>query len=273
MVEIRRDMPSQEYHAVMAASASRIKEFLRSPAHLKAMDTNPKTSAAFALGEAFHACVLERKRFREEFTSAPDVDRRTAAGKAAWAGFVEQNQGRTVLSAEDYATAWSMAESIERHPTARDLVGGLTERELSIFWTAIWPNGTINCKARIDGYNLEQRCIVDLKSTTDASRPGFTRSVANFSYHIQAAWYIAAMKNAGFDVESMVFVAVEKDRPWGVACYQLNHDAIMEGAMAIASVLPRMIDCVTRDNWPAYTELIETISLPKWKVSREEETL
>jgi hypothetical protein len=273
MVEIRRDMPSQQYHAVVAASASRLKEFLRSPAHLKAMDTNPKTSAAFALGEAFHACVLEPQRFRAEFTAAPDVDRRTTAGKAAWAAFVEENQGRTVLSAEDYATAWSMANAIDMHSTARDLVGGLTERELSIFWKAKWPNGTIDCKARIDGYNLEQRCIVDLKSTTDASRPGFTKSVANFSYHIQAAWYIAAMKNAGFDAESMVFIAVEKERPWGVACYTLDHDAIMEGAMAIAHALPKLIDCVTRDTWPAYTELIETISLPRWKVAKEEETL
>lgn len=273
MVEIRRDMPSRDYHAVVAASASRLKEFMRSPAHLRAMDEYPKTSAAFALGEAFHACVLEPKRFRSEFTAAPNVDRRTASGKAAWSAFVDENVGKNVLTADDYATALSMAESIERHSTASELVGGLTERELSIFWTATWPNGTINCKARIDGYNLEQRCIVDLKSTTDASRAGFTKSVANFSYHIQAAWYIAAMKNAGFDVESMVFIAVEKERPYGVACYKLDYDAITEGGMAIAHALPRLIDCIARDSWPAYTELIETICLPRWKVVKEEETL
>jgi len=273
MVEIRRDMPSRDYHAIVAASASRLKEFMRSPAHLRAMDGYPKQSSAFALGEAFHACVLEPQRFRSEFTTAPDIDRRTTAGKAHWAAFVEENQGKTILSADDYATTWEMAESARRHSTAGELLGGLTERELSILWTATWPNGTIPCKARIDGYNLEQRCIVDLKSTTDASRAGFTKSVANFSYHIQAVWYITAMKNAGFDVESMVFVAVEKERPWGVACYTLDHDAIMEGAMAIAHALPRLIDCVTRNTWPAYTELIETISLPRWKVAKAEETL
>jgi exodeoxyribonuclease VIII len=273
MVEVKRDMPSHAYHAVVAASASRLKEFMRSPAHLRVMDRFPKQSSAFALGEAFHACVLEPKRFHEDFVVAPDVDRRTTAGKAAWAEFVESSGGKTVLTAADYGAATSMAQAVEEHTTARDLIGGLTERELSVFWKADWPNGTIPCKARIDGYNIEQRCIVDLKSTTDASRAGFTKSVANFSYHIQAAWYMAAMKRAGFDVEGMVFIAVEKEMPFAVACYQLDHDAITEGATQIARAIPVLIDCIARDNWPAYTELIETISLPRWKVAKEEETL
>jgi hypothetical protein len=273
MVEIKREMPSADYHAVVAASASRLKEFLRSPAHLKAMDRNPKSSPALALGEAFHAAVLEPQRFRSEFVVSPVVDRRTSAGKALWQEFVDANVGKTVLSPDDYLTVESMARAVMAHSTAADLIGGLTERELSCFWEADWPNGVINCKARIDGYNLEQRCIVDLKSTTDASREGFTKSVANFSYHIQAAWYMAAMMKAGFNVESMIFIAVEKTDPYGVACYQLSNSAISEGALAISNALPRLIDCIERDSWPAYTEVIETISLPRWKVAREEETL
>jgi hypothetical protein len=266
-------MPAVEYHGIRALSASRLKAFLRSPAHLRHMDENPYTGAALAFGDAFHTAVLEPQRFAEEYIVAPDVDRRTKDGKAAWQMFLDANPDKTIVSHDDWLAITAMAREVLLHPTASDLLAGRSETEISMLWLASAAGEKFPCKARIDAYNSVDRCIIDLKTTQDASPEGFARSVANFSYHVQAAWYIDAMRAANFEVDSMVFIAVEKAAPYGVSCLILDEDAINEGRRRIANALPKYAICASQNRWPTYDDGIQTISLPRWAVRGEEVSL
>lgn len=268
-ITIERGLPAVDYHSRRAASSTRIKELLRSPAHLKFMDENGKTAEALTVGEAFHSLVLEPKKFREQFAVAPKVDRRTKDGREAWQMFVDANPGVTLLTEDQYLAVTGMSEAIMRHPMANELVLTRTETELSLFWEQL----DMKCKARIDAYNLEHRCIIDLKSCDDADRDGFARSIARFKYHVQAAWYIDAARAAGLEVETMVFIAVEKVAPYGVACYTLDDQAIEEGRIQIAKALPLMANCEALNLWPGYDPGLQTISLPRWSVKGEEASL
>jgi len=270
-MRVDRNMPDAEYHSVRAASASRLKALRRSPAHLRMMDEEPLKGDALAFGSAFHMAILEPMRFADQYVVAPDVDRRTKDGKAAWQQFQDSliGSGQTALTVDDHLAITGMARAVSANPVANDLIVGRTETELSLFWDEL----DIPCKARVDAYNLEQRCIIDLKSTQDASPEEFPRSVAKFGYHIQAAWYMRSMRLAGFEVETMVFIAVEKTAPYGVACYTLDRDALDEGEREIARLLPIMSNCVHTNSWHGYDPTIQTIRLPRWALRGEEASL
>lgn len=268
-IDIVRNLPAQDYHAIRAASASRIKELMRSPAHLKHMDENRKDGDALRVGEALHTLVLEPETFEARFAAAPDLGRRTSAGKAAWQGLQEQSVGKTILTYDQHLSVTGMAHAIGLHPMAMSLLQGRTETELTLMWKAL----DMRCKARIDAYNLEERAVIDIKTTDDASADGFARSVARFKYHVQAAWYLDAMCAAGFDAQTFIFAVVEKAAPYGVGLYELDEASIEEGRIQIAKHLPILANCEATNEWPAYDVGVRTISLPRWSVKGEEVTL
>lgn len=267
--KIVQGMEASSYHAVKAASSSRMKAILRSPAHLRHIDEHGIQAAALVLGDAFHTAVLEPEIFDSRFVLAPECDRRTKDGKATYEAFTATLGSRKALSADDLEAINGMKAAIEASPTAADLVNNRTETEVSLFWEECG----IVCKARFDAINPAWKCIVDLKTTQDASAAGFAKSIVNFGYHIQAAWYIRAARLAGFDIETMVFIAVEKTAPYGVGCYIVDGDSIEQGLRDLAIALPMLSNCQSTDTWPSYTEGIHTLKLPRWAVKEEEVTL
>jgi len=267
--QVIRGMADGAYHAIDGASASRLKALRRSPAHMVSMNSGAR-SPALEFGTAFHTAILEPFRFDELYYAAPEgIDRRTTAGKAAYQMMLDTNIGKTCLSAADMAAIRGMSMGVESHPAANDMIKSRTETEISLFWESLG----CPCKARIDAYSLEHRAIIDLKSTQDASPEAFARSVAQFGYHIQAAWYMSAMRLAGFDVETMVFIAVEKSEPYGTACYMLDDQAIAEGEREIARLMPMYANCHATQIWHGYDPTIQTIHLPRWAIRAEEESL
>ena len=268
--EIRRGFPEADYHAIKALSSSRLKSFLRSPAHLRHMDENPAGGDALAFGSAFHCSILEPERFYLDYAIAPECDRRTKAGKEKWDAFLAESAGKKALSHDDALSITGMSKAVLFHPTASDLLARRDETEISILWSQKAGWKTVDAKARIDAIVLEDKAIIDLKSTQDASPEGFARSIAKFNYHIQAAWYLMAAESAGIEVESVVFIAVEKTEPYGVGCYTLDRDAIAEGQARIAASLPKYLACMIQNLWPAYDDGIQTLKLPRWEVQGEE---
>lgn len=265
-MKVIRGMENAEYHAIRALSASRLKAFSRSPAHMRFDDESPKTTQALEFGTAFHTAVLEPMQFESQYVVAPDVDRRTTAGRAAYAEFLESAAGRKVVSYDDWIVITGMAREILLHPSAGELVAGRTETEVSL----MWERDGIPCKARIDAINADWKAIVDVKTTDNASPGAFSRSIVNYGYHIQAAWYLDAAQAAGFDVECVVFVAAEKKGPYGVAAYRLDDAGIEVGRSRIAQLFPRYVNCVRENKWPGYSEDLQTISVPRWVIEQEE---
>jgi hypothetical protein len=271
--EVSIEMPEAEYHSIRALSASRLKAFMRSPAHLRHMDENPITGDALSFGSAFHRRILEPTRFDAEYVVAPDVDRRTKDGKDRWAQFVAESAGKTVLSYDDHLSITGMADAILRHPTAADLLARRDGTEVSVFWYQKAGWDIVRAKARLDAYVLEDKAVIDLKSCMDASPDGFARAVAKFSYHVQAAWYLRAAEQMQIEVETVVFIAAEKKAPYGVGVYMLDRDAIAEANHRIDSALPKYLACLKQNLWPSYDAGIQTLKLPRWAVVGEEETL
>lgn len=268
-VQVIEGMTNDAYHAHEAISASGLKLIGRSPLHYWAAYIDPdreprEETPALRLGTAIHTAVLEPLRFAEEYAVAPKVDRRTKDGKEQWTAFEAEceSTGKKVISDGDFATCMAISERLNKHPAASVLFrSGVAE--LSMFWED--PETGVQCKCRPD-WLIKKTAIIDVKSTQDASASGFARSVANYEYHMQAAWYLDGVRAClGEDAPgAFIFAAFEKDAPHAVAFYNADAEMIELGRREYRRRLKTYAECKTRDFWPGYPAGITSLSLPAW---------
>ena len=97
------------------------------------MENREDKTAALIFGSACHKYILERDDFDREFAVALNVDRRTKSGKEEYAKWLEENEGKYVVSSDDMEKIKAMAEVIDSNKFAKRLFSG--EHEKSFFWT------------------------------------------------------------------------------------------------------------------------------------------
>jgi len=258
---------NEAYHSGPGVSKSMLDTLDRSPMHYWAAHLDPERPAKesaphFDTGSAVHTLVLEPDLFDEEFAIAPALNRRTKEGKKAWAEFMEENAGKILLTREQYDEARRMADSILAVPLARQLLQGGT-REKSFYWTD--EETGLLCRVRPD--YLRPDILVDLKTTKDASNQGFTKTIANYRYYVQAPYYCHGVKEAtGGRVapEYMLFLAVEKTPPYPCNFFVLDERSWREGERAFRDGLNTLKRCMDENHWPGYGETIKKASLPTW---------
>jgi len=224
-----------------------------------------KTTAQ-TVGDAIHLAVLEPERFASECAVAPDVDRRTRAGKEDWAAFQAANVGKLTVRAEDHACALRVAGSVREHPLGRMFLCGPGKREASIFWTD--KETGVRCRMRPDFIPDSGAVLVDLKSCEDAGEAAFTRNAWNYGYHLTAAWYLEGWKALTGEKREYVFAAWEKDQPHACAWYYADDDLIAAGRDRFRALLRIYADCLAKDKWPGYAERLCPLYAPAWAMDR-----
>lgn len=257
------------YRAAPGVSQSLLKEFKYSPAHAKAaMEGGNETTKAQELGTAVHTLVLEPELFPKKYCLAPDIKRNSNAGKAEYALWEEANAGKTPLNVSDIATCTGIADGVAKSAVAEMLRHSL--KELAFFWTDAETG--VFCKGRLDAYTAGT--ILDLKTTSgNATSEDFGRAVANFGYHIQAAFYLDGLTAAAaaspelasaFQVNRFLFVVAEKAAPYGVSVMELPPEDIELGRAKYRQYLAEYSVCVAENQWPSYSNAIQTVRVPKW---------
>ncbi|MCK7579823.1 MAG: PD-(D/E)XK nuclease-like domain-containing protein [Chromatiales bacterium] len=120
--QIIYDLDFDEYRAINAINASGLKLLERSPAHFQQARLEPHApTAAQALGTLVHLLVLEPER-ENEVAVAPECDRRTKAGKDAWAEFQAESADRLIVTAEQWDTARRMRDAVRANKNAMALL-------------------------------------------------------------------------------------------------------------------------------------------------------
>lgn len=259
--QIIHGMNNGDYHASHAVSKTGLDKIAISPAHYQAyLQGKDKPSAAKDFGSALHDFILLPDTFQAAYHVLPDdFNARAKEGKAqmeAW-----QAQGKTLLKAEDFRHIQAMAQSVQAHPKAAALLTG-GQPEVSVFWQDVETGES--CRCRPD-YIHPHGIIVDLKTTINASPSGFAKSVANYRYHVQAAFYMEGIYQAtGHYPKGFVFIALEKEPPYAVGVYTLDDNAIALGRELYQRDLRTLHEAKRSQQWQAYSPMIEVLSLPKW---------
>ena len=261
-VGIYPGISAEEYHGIDAVSNSYLSKLSHIPAKAKIkQDDTP----AFLFGRAFHCLILEgMETFSSLFAISPDIDKRTKDGKLEYAKFQSENDGKGIISKDEYEVMIEMVNALLKHPfAAKVLCEGRSEQ--SVFWND--KDTGLYCKCRPDRIpEGDHGVILDIKTTADATQSAFTRSVVNYGYHRQAAFYIDgfnAVNNAV--VDAFVFIAVEKEPPYAVGCYTLSDVDIEVGRIRYKALMAKEIECQKIQEWPNYeSEGLIELNLPNW---------
>lgn len=250
-----------EYHAGPGISSTKLKKYLRSPAHARLPDGD---SAAFAFGRALHLALLEPDLYVQEVKVAPEVDRRTKEGKAIHVEFVKGlAPSNIILDAGEARTLRAMASAIDlkntwHHISAEAVVEQAAYAELRVGFE------TVLCKSKADLWRRHENTIADLKSCQDASPRAFRRDIYRYGYHISAAFYLDVFSAAtGHRHDDFVWIAVEKQPPFGVAFYAATQEMIDEGRRLYREALAIYADCLTSGVYPDYPDEILDLTTTK----------
>jgi len=217
-------MSFEEYCELDGLNASLIKRLNKSLNHYLSTPSDP--SPAMAKGTAIHDSIelrLAGKSFGDKYVIAPNVDRRTKAGREEYDQFVAEEK-RTVLKKEDYEDVVLMTESVFRHPEFWRIIPNAEVEQV-----ITWEENGIRAKARLDYSDEGQHLVVDLKSAQDASPYGFKKAVTRYQYDIQANWYRRAYQSVSGHYPEFLFLVVENAAPYNVALYKLS-DELMHNA-------------------------------------------
>jgi len=256
----RNDLTNEAYQNDFRSyiSSSDIRRLLRSPAHFR----NPAKmeSAAMAFGTLVHTFVLEPHVAEARYRPRADVDGRTKEGKAVrdWEQSLAAQQNVQFISRSDYDAAVSIATSVRTHLGATSLLtGGMAE----VSGTADNFCG-INARIRPD-YLCDDR-IIDLKTCADARNDAFVRSVLNYGYDVQAAYYLDVAEAIDGKKRKFFWCAVEKDTPFAVSVYEASDAMIERGRAQYKRAIELYKECASLDLWPAYSQQIQQLELPAW---------
>lgn len=257
-----------DYHRDEALGSTSLKTLAtKTPAHYQYDKANPKFSEAFTLGTAAHSLILEGDTSGIVIVEADNW--LTKDAKAAKAEALAE--GKQPLLTKEMAQVFMMRDSVMAHPLARAAFTGGTP-EQSVFWN---HDTSTPLKCRPDMLHQGGKLgnlIVDLKTVQSAAPDEFSKSAANFGYHIQQAHYQAGLKAIAGEDFAFAFVLVEKQAPYFVSVVELHSDDVARGADMVERSIRIYNECVASGKWPAYESSAPT-ELPRWARYREEDLL
>jgi len=273
------DFDDTRYHGSGGVSSTSLKYLLqRAPNYfLCKQNQQNKPTEAMKMGSLVHTMILEPETVKQKYVQCPEFgDLRKTANKTAKLEFEERNQDKDAVKSELYEKAERMAESVLSHPTASLLLDG-SINESSVYW---WFKGDYEderkykqmCKVRPDAISTTHPgMIIDIKTTDDASFTGFAKSIHKFNYHLSAAMYLEGCnsnkelldKTKAFIFTNFVWVVVEKEYPYNVACYSMCKTDYNIGRMLFRKSMMVLHDA-KEDNFPGYPEEIREIELPAY---------
>lgn len=245
----------KEYRAFPALNQSAAKKLLVSPAHYQAyINTPQEETKALRFGTFVHAAILEPHTLNDLYATAPDVDKRTKEGKAAWAEFATLNEGKTILDAQESALGHLVASHAKMALKHHKVAFGLTEAMYHVDY-----NG-IPLKAAIDGVSGDY--LWDIKTTDDASAAGMLKAIRNYRYNLQAYWYRLVYELAtGHRPLGFRFLFVEKEPPFATAVCEVGPELMSWAIADFEKALTLYRDCTASGIWPAYPDDIQVIDV------------
>jgi hypothetical protein len=227
------DIPFSVYRAwpaVNKSSLDDIQDF--SPLHCQHRMQHPEPDTdALRTGRGYHTLMLEGEdKYAEEFliATACSATVKSSGRPCENSGSLLGPDGRwycrtkghapvgstepdNTIGADQDATIRGMRAGTLRCKGAREFIEADGPNELSIVW--VDRETGLLCKARIDMARQSWNCIGDLKTTEDASRRGFIRSIDKYGYARQGAFYLRAAAAVGLDCEHFGIIPARRASP------------------------------------------------------------
>lgn len=255
----------QEEDNVLTVSYSRLRTLSQSPRKYKRVyidKIKDEDTQATSLGKAIHKAILEPENFKKDYYIIPKPDRRTKAGKLAYAGAVDQaaENKQSLLYEHEAQKCQEAAKIVREHPLAGPLLKGAMS-EVDLTWE-IEPG--LNGRAILDFYNPEVQAIGEVKVFSGMYKPyRFAGKAKEECYHVQAGWYHKAANVLELPVKDYYFLLVSAGRDPEVAVARADQEFIQRGGLKADLLCKELVERIESNNWTSYEELL-TVGYVPW---------
>lgn len=313
-------LPREAYDDLPGLNSSLIKEVVGGTlahGYRKYIDPNrpiQEKKDTFIQGNITHAMVLEWDEFDKRYSLGPDLPPRptkkqleepaefTKTGKPAkahetwkefkaledkWREWEKDNPGVEVVSQTDYDKGASCASALLLHPVLSHRYAKTEEHRMlnEITFTYIDPQTKRRIKARLDSIRIyeDHIWIGDIKTALDAGdgESHFGKSIANFDYIVQAAFYHDAVWYCRSAIEQIMgladgaliflpivfeWVAIEKQMPLPefIGRYCMTEEQLTDGRRLYRLAMNKTHNSYLIDYWPGYSVSAQPAILPGW---------
>lgn len=217
---MKKQISIELYHQHPAISKSKLDLIDKSLAHYQ----NPSRQERdfFTFGQAVHDVILQPEIFKNEYIKMPETIK-IRRGKE-WEAFKLESEGKKILTQDEYTQALEFRDRIMSHKICKNIFKD-GEPEMSYFTKFDVDGQEIDVKCRPD--YVSKNCLIDIKTTLDASYDSFKRSILKYRYHVQGAFYLDVVnKVLGTEIDTFIFVAIEKSYPYPIGVYMLDRESL-----------------------------------------------
>ena len=251
------NLSNSDYHNLDSLSASGAKTIASQGLRTFRYKRN-KTTPAMTMGTCVHSMTFEADK--GEVLRGPESRR-----GSEWKEMLElaERDDKILLTASDYDAAAEIADAVLSNKYAAEHINASSAvAEASIMVDD--PTHNVPLRTRPDLWVTDEDIIVDLKTCLDSSPDAFAKTVSNFGYHTQNAFYKHVLGVEGHDLREFIFVAVNKEYPYNCGIYTLDEDTLSEGMAACNYAIEQYAMAKARDAWPSGYEQPQTLTLPRW---------
>lgn len=252
-------MSDEQYFKVDALSNSDFRLLAESVLHYENKELFKLEGASLELGSAVHKLVLEPNDFNNDFViedfEGYELNKNTKLYKEAKALWLKSAKGRKVLSKDLFDQVTLMARNVKA------IAGGLLQGGVAEYaFFSEFDGIPVKCKA--DYFIESAGVVIDLKTTK--SIKDFKKSVLEYGYGTQSAFYTDVISSIGKPAERFVFILVETTKPYMVSVQEMNIEGIEEG---------RAIYSERLQTWKDYKKnnvvnVIKTTNYPEWYMEK-----
>jgi len=263
-------MSFEEYQQIQAVNNSRLVAYSKTPAHALIVKDD---TTSMRIGRAVHACLLEPDIYERKWAVMPEGMIRRGE---KWKTWQEEHKESEILNATEETSIKGIVASLTSGDceTARKLIelcGNETETVL------VWkhPKFGCLCKARLDGFNLDLKLIMDLKSSANADPEGWIKTGVNSGFlpHWQPAWYLQGAQTViDPEFKTFLWILMETKEPFGISVVQAapalegQNDMVYLAQIQIEQTLERYLESERTGRFPGYPDKIVMGELPSWYI-------
>lgn len=250
-------IPAETYHAGPGINVSSLKELAKEGGPARVRYGARRETKALEFGRLIHTAVLEPDDLDNQYypVNLGQLNAKTKAYQEAEL----QAAGREIVRRVEYDEALRIRDGVLHNPVARDMLAPGHVTEQSFYW--IDEETGVLCRGRADGARADYQVLFDLKSTFDATFDGFGKSIDEYKYYWQDAWYQDGWSHAaGWTPQAFIFIAVEKERPYLTAAYEIEEEKRMTGRDEVRAQLHRYAHYEATDTWPGLPDELRLIS-------------
>jgi len=266
-------IPDEVYHLVPGISKGQLDDFNELPLkyyHKHFVEFNHEPTDPMKIGSMIHNAVLDPEGLANKYMSNSRIisglkgeyKKPTSSNEYKDAKANYEKSGYCVISDSDYNMALDISSKVLELESVKNIQEhGYTEVALFSIDT---QTGLLK-KQKSDGILPANKIIWDLKSSSNAKIDEFQKSIANFRYHVQAAYYLdIATEVLGGQFDKFAWTVAEKVKPYPIANYYCDEAALEKGRIEYRKNINELADCLEKDCFPSYSEEFEAISIPHW---------